>query len=492
MKKIIVVVAGLLASVAGIAAEKSDSRPNILFIAVDDLRNELGCYGIKEVKTPNIDRLAESGLVFTQHFAPVPTCGASRYALLTGRRPSESGATGKTNHDFIVGGRTTIRRKLLDGAQTFPELFKRSGYYTTCIGKISHFPDGKVYNYSGKGNGRPEMPNAWDELPTPYGKWKYGWGCFFAYDKGKHRSDGSGYKPAMEFPDVKDNELPDGMICDTAIKKLEEIKDKPFLMAVGFYKPHLPFVAPKKYRDMYNDVDVKLAPVQEKGETAYWHGNSELYSYKPGFKTRPLPKKDQIESKKAYYACVSYVDAQVGRLLDKLKELKLDKNTIVVLWGDHGWHLGDHDMWGKHTPLEHALKSPLIIRAPQMKSRGKSTDAIVETVDIYPTLVALCKPSFSKSAFKLGGVSLVPVLENPKHPGKDAAISYWKKVRSLRSGQYRLIATKGEDGYSKIELYDHEKDPDEANNIADEKKEVVEKLLKLIEKDSPEIREYLK
>ncbi|OVE81113.1 iduronate sulfatase, partial [bacterium M21] len=233
------------------------NKYNVVFIAVDDLRTELGCYGVDEIRTPAIDRFAETSLRFTNHFVQVPTCGASRYALLTGRRPSVSGGYGNAS---FHSGKSKLSRKQLLGAQTLPELFRRSGYHTTCIGKVSHMPDGRhLLKYDGKGSGEPELPNAWDEMPYNYGSWKYGWGCFFAYANGKHRQDGSSYRPVMEFPDVEDNELPDGMAADLAIEKLAELKTskKRFFLAVGFFKPHLPFVAPAKYQKMYDTINVK-------------------------------------------------------------------------------------------------------------------------------------------------------------------------------------------------------------------------------------------
>jgi len=466
-----------LAVIAGAA-----TKPNVLFIAIDDLRPELGAYGAKHIQSPNIDSLAASGLTFNHHYVAIPTCGASRYAMLTGRRPSESKAM--NNDAFYPGKRTALSRKELPGAQSMPELFRRNGYFTSCIGKISHTPDGKVYEYNGKGTGEDEVPLAWDELPTPYGKWKRGWGVFFAYAEGRHREDGSGYRPLMEFPDCGDSDLPDGMLADTAINALGRLKDKPFFLALGFIKPHLPFVAPKKYWDLYEGKEIPLAPNKEKG-SAWWHASGEFYGYKVPFeKQRPLPDEDARTARRAYFACVSYTDAQVGRVLAELKRLGLDKNAIVVLWGDHGWHLGDNQIWGKHSPLEFATRSPLIIRVPGMEHAGGTTDALVETVDIFPTLVDLCDPAFTRLEFKPGGVSLVPVLKNPGLHGKTAAISDWNKARSIRTQDHRLIFG----GKEPAELYDYRTDPYEKKNIAAENPDLVEKLLKLAE-DTPRLIE---
>ena len=468
--------------------DKVNNRYNVLFIGVDDLRAELGCYGVATIKTPHIDMLAKSGLVFNNHYVQVPTCGASRHSLLTGRRPTAS--CGFSNH-ATTRGKSALKPNQLEGAQSMPELFRRSGYHTVCIGKISHSPDGKVFAYNGKGDGRPELPNAWDELRTPYGQWKYGWGSFFAYKNGSSRETMGGkskIRPVYQHPDVPDNGLPDGMMCDEALKVLDELKsnDKPFFLGVGFYKPHLPFVAPAKYRRLYDDVDVKPAMNQQLKKTAYWHGSGEFYGYQAVHKkTKPLSIRDQVECKKSYYACVSYVDAQIGRLINKLKALKLEDNTIVVIWGDHGWHLGDHAIWGKHSALEKANRSALIIKVPGMAASGRRTNATVETLDIYPTLIDLCKPAFTHVHQPLGGLSLRPVLENADHPGKDCAISYWGGARSIRTRNYRLIAKKKGNAYTKLELYDHRKDPEEMKNIAKQNPEVVQELLKKIKSDNP-------
>ena len=452
-------------------------------ICVDDLRTELGCYGIKEIKSPNIDQLAKSGLLFNHHYVQVPTCGSSRYALLTGRRTSESGAY---HNGAFTGGKSALKKKT-DHAQTFPELFRKNGYKTVSIGKISHTVDGLNYAYNGKGKGDREVPNAWDEIPVDYGKWKYGWGTFFAYANGKHREDKKGYRPVMEFPDCTDNDLPDGLNCELALKQLDKLKDQRFFLAVGFYKPHLPFVAPKKYLDMYKGVKIKPARHGVKGNTGYWHRSGEFYKYQFKMdKSNPLSTKNQIKAKEAYYACVTYVDVLVGKLMKKLKDTGLDKNTIVILWGDHGWFLGDHAMWGKHSPLEKAVKSAFMVRIPGVKPAA--TNAIVETLDIYPTLIDYCNLKNRKTEYPLGGKSLRPVFNNPRSRGKTAAISYWRGALSARNSRYRIIATKKKDKWSKIELYDHYIDPDETDNIAEKQPKVVEQMLKLLEKDSPELK----
>jgi len=461
---------------SGSQVRAATNNYNVLFICVDDLRPELGCMGADYAITPNIDRLAQSGRLFTHHYVQVPTCGASRFALLTGRTPAESHAL---NNHALYQGKTKLKQNGDPaGAQSMPELFRRSGYHTVCIGKVSHTPDGKVYNYNGSGDGRPELPKAWDELPTPYGPWEYGWGLFFAYEGGRHREDGSGFRPVMQSPDVKDSELPDGMLADAAIAALKANKDRRFFIGLGFIKPHLPFVAPKKYWDLYKDVDIPLAK-NKKRTSAYGHKSGECYGYQfPFKKSHPLADKDALQIRRAYLACASYTDAQIGRVLKELDKLGLRGNTVVVLWGDHGWHLGDNEVWGKHTPLDYALNSPLIIRTPEMPNPGKQTKAIVETIDIYPTLVDICNPADQTTAKPLAGKSIKQNLDNPTLSGKQAALSYWSNCTSIRTDAYRLIIPTGK-SRKPIELYDHRSDPEEAHNIAKANPEVVTTIKKL-------------
>jgi len=464
-------------------AVSEPKQPNILFIAVDDLRPELGCFGTNYVQTPNIDKLAATGIRFTNHFVQVPTCGASRFSLLTGRSPANSGVT--AGNAALYQGKTALSSQPLEGAQSMPELFRRNGYHTVCIGKISHTPDGRVFSYNGKGTGQHEVSHAWDELATPLGKWNRPWGVFFAYEGGRHREDGQGNKDLMEFKAQKDEDLPDGLMAEAAVDKLKKLKTnpKPFFLAVGFYKPHLPFVATQKDWQAVSQVDVPLAPHQEKPDSAHWHSSGEFYKYKAPFpKDRPLAPKNQLKAKRAYLACVRYTDRQIGKLLTALDDLDLAENTIVVLWGDHGWHLGDSQIWGKHTPFERAVRSPLLIRAPKMKSAGKECDALVETLDIYPTLVDLCSPAKKETAHPLNGKSLSPLLDNPDGDIREAALSYWASAVSVRTKTHRLIAGKTKKGRPNIELYDIGKSPDPLKNIASDEPELIKQLLDCIPK----------
>ena len=455
------------------------NRYNVLFIAVDDLRPELGCYGVPYAPSSNIDRLARSAVRFTNHFVQVPTCGASRFSLLTGRSPSKSGVT--ANNNAFYQGTSALSHELLDGAQSMPELFRRSGYKTVNIGKISHTADGKVFSYNGEGDGRDEVPHAWDELATPYGNWKRGWGVFFAYAGGKHREDGQGNIDLHEFVAENDEDLPDGLNAKVAIEKLKAFRDQnePFFMGLGFYKPHLPFVATNSDWEAVKDLDVPIAPHQQKPDTAYWHKSGEFYKYDmPYEKTYPLSENAQRQARRAYMACVRYTDRQIGKVLDALDELGLSDSTIVVLWGDHGWHLGDSQLWGKHTPFERAVHSPMMIRVPGMTNAGQTCEALVETIDLYPTLVNLCNPKFKKSSELLDGKNLTPLLQNPSESVREAALSYWRDTISIRTKTHRLIARKQKGEFTNIELYDIRKSPDPVENLASKQPDLVKKLLK--------------
>ena len=449
---------------------------NVLFIAVDDLRPDLGCYGVDYAPSPNIDRLAERGMVFRNHFVQVPTCGASRYAMLTGRSPAVTGFTGG-NAGFYAG-KTALSVETLPGAQSMPELFKRSGYHTVLIGKISHTADGRVYAYNGAGYGRDEIPNAWTEMSTPYGTWKRGWGIFFAYANGVHREDGSGAKDLIDFKAENDNDLPDGQMAEHGIARLQHLakRDQPFFMGLGFFKPHLPFVAPKQDWDALKNADIPPPPYPEKINSPYWHGSGEFYKYDFPYPKRPLSPENVINARRAYLACVRYTDRQVGRVLDALDKTGLSENTIVVLWGDHGWNLGDSSLWAKHTPLERAVRSPLIISVPGMKHAGTSSNALVESLDLFPTLVDLAKPSFTKTQHPLDGKSLAKILTKPNAKVRDAALSYWRDGITVRTQSHRLVVTRKNDKLSKVELYDQSTEFDPVQNKASDHPEVVEQL----------------
>lgn len=460
------------------SSHAADKPMNVLFIAIDDLRDELGCYGHEHVDTPNLDQLASRGMLFKNHFVQVPTCGASRYSLLTGRHPSVSGV--KTGNNHFFAGPAALSQSPTEGAQSMPELFRRNGYHTVNIGKISHTADGKVYSYDGEGDGRDEIPHAWDELATPYGAWNRGWGVFFAYANGVHREDGSRSQDLMEFTVEKDEDLPDGLNAQVAIEKLRELKnrDKPFFMGLGFYKPHLPFVAPKQDWDAVKDIPAPDAPHPDKPDSHYGSSSGELYRYDfPFDKTRPLNADSRMQARRAYWACVRYVDRQVGKVLTALSDLGLEENTIVVVWGDHGWNLGDGDMWAKHVAHERALKSTLIVHAPNLKKSSNKSDSIVQTIDLYPTLIELCDLQDTRTEFPLDGRSLIPIIENTNPRVHESVVGYWRESESIRNNDYRLITQRTRNGFENTELYDLRESRDPLSNIAAQNPAIVKDLL---------------
>lgn len=447
------------------------NRYNVLLIAVDDLRPELGCYGASYAQSPHLDSFASGAVMFTSQYVQVPTCGASRAALLTGLSPSRTKALGNA---ALYQGKSALDAAYSEKAQTLPEVFRRSGYKTACIGKISHCPDGRVFSYDGKGDGRPELPHAWDELPTPFGPWKRGWGAFFAYEGGRHREDGQGHNDLMEFKAVKDTDLPDGLMAEAAIAQLRKWKDQRFFIGVGFFKPHLPFVATQEDWQAFEGKEIPAPQNPKKPDSSHWHSSAEFYKYKAPFaKTQPLAPDAVTQSRRAYLACVRYVDRQIGKVLDELKALGLEKDTIVIIWGDHGWFLGDLQMWGKHSTFEEALRSPFIIRVPGVKP-GRSA-ALVETIDFFPTLVDYCNVKDPQTRYPLDGRTLRPLLEGTSPTLHNAALSYWESSVSIRTDTYRLIC-----GKEKPELYRMDGYSTTNPDSAAEHPDVVEALKKFL------------
>ncbi len=456
-------------------------RPNILFIAVDDLRAELGAYGKNYVISPNMDALASEGSLFLNHYVQVPTCGASRHALLTGYRPWKQ----------IHLSNQAIEKELSDKPEgsipeTFIHRFKQEGYHTVGIGKISHSADGYVYGYEEEPSQKKELPHSWSELLFDSGKWKTGWNAFFAYANGEDRQSLKKQVKPYEIGEVDDEGYPDGLTANLAISKLQELKNqgKPFFMGVGFFKPHLPFNAPKKYWDLYDRDSLPISDnpnIPENINLKSLHVSGEFNQYALGEEKASLSKSVSDDYarklKHAYLASISYVDAQIGKLVQELTSTGLDKNTIIVIWGDHGWHLGDQRVWGKHTLFENALRSALIVKSPFLEHQNKKVQTIIESVDVYPTLLELAN---IPSKQKLDGESFVKSMKQKKSKGNEMAYSYFKRGISMRTTKYRLTKYFREDEPT-IELYDHSDNSLETVNIALEKPEIVEKLLPLLE-----------
>lgn len=457
------------------------TRPNVLFIAVDDLRPELGCYGKDYIHSPNIDRLAAQGMVFTNHFVQVPTCGASRYSLLTGMLPRvKDHLSNEACRKFISGKPENSK------PETFIHQLRRNGYYTVGIGKISHYADGLLYGYTEPVGKERELPHSWDELVFDAGKWGNGWNAFFGYASGENRQSLNRQVKPYEMGNVDDEGYPDGLTAALAVKKLGELAEnrQPFFLGVGFFKPHLPFNAPKKYWNLYDEEKIPLAPfpdIPEDVNLASLHNSGEFNNgYRLGDEEatleHPVSNAYARKLRHAYFACVSYTDAQIGKVLDELKQLGLDDNTIVVIWGDHGWHLGDQRVWGKHTIFERALKSALIIKVPGKYSKDKSINRVVSSVDFYPTLMELCGVEMP---YRADGHSLVALMKNPgMKKWDDVSYGYFRNGISMRTPRYRLTKYFRKE-QPVIELYDHKSDPWESKNIAAENPAIVEKLMPL-------------
>jgi arylsulfatase A-like enzyme len=381
---------------------------------------------------------------------------------------------------------TTSIQKEQDIPETFIHQLKRSGYYTVGIGKITHHPDGYVYGYLDPPSNQLELPYSWDEMLMDDEKWGSGHNAFFGYANGTNRNTLNKEVKPYEMADVPDEAYPDGLTTNLAIKKLKEMKakDQPFFLGVGFFKPHLPFTSPKKYWDLYRRNELPIAPfaaIPENSSRASLHRSGEFNQYKLGEEKASLdaPVSDDYarKARHAYFACVSFIDAQVGRLMTELEKLGLAENTIVVLWGDHGWHLGDHLIWGKHTIFERSLNSAFIMKLPN-KQGGKTIDQVVSSTDIYPTLMQLCGTPVNHS---LDGQSLVGLMDNPgSKEWRNTAYGYFKNGISVRTDRYRLNRYYRKE-IPEFELYDHANDPYETVNIAPENSELVKQLLPVLE-----------
>jgi uncharacterized sulfatase len=447
-------------------------RFNVLFIAVDDLNRRLGCYGDKLAKTPNIDRLAKYGVVFRRAYCQYPLCNPSRTSLLSGLYPTET---------KIMDNQTPPRTNIGD-IVFLPQHFRQNGYFTARVGKVYH--------------GGMDDPASWDisEEPrrtvrqrqrqqrrteTRQRRRAEAWeGDFILAGLGSTQVG----ELQWRMTENEDADEPDGMIARRAVQILEEHlrtrKDQPFFLAVGFHKPHLPWVAPRRYFEMHDPAKMPLpqTPPDDLEDIP-----------QVALTLRPQEQKMTDEEKRlairAYYACVSFMDAQVGVLLDALDRHKLWDNTVIVLWGDNGFHLGEHGgLWRKMTLFEESAGVPLIIAAPNIDGKGKSCDRTVEFVDIYPTLCELCGLPMPKH--HLSGKSLVPLLNDPKASWDKPALTFVRRGKvlgvSIRTERWRY--TEWDEGRMGVELYDHENDPHEWRNLANNPKfaDVVKEMKRLM------------
>jgi iduronate 2-sulfatase len=468
------------------SANKDARRPNVLFIAIDDLRPELGCYGASHVISPNIDRLAESGVVFERAYCQSAVCNPSRASLMTGKYPETIGV-------LDLG---TDLRKVQPDVVTLPQHLRTDGYFTASIGKIYHniFPDEASWDLRQYIPGFPFDPDAVYLSQKGQAIQKDRIEQWTKRGRAEQRKDRFGHyyvkAQATEAPDVADSAYYDGAQTDWAVDQLAKLalQQEPFFLAVGYYRPHLPFNAPSRYWDLYDRAQIPLAtgpaaaPVQNAPGMAInnmreLRGYSD-YSNLAHPSASALSVDDQRLLIHGYLASVSYVDAQVGRLLEQLDQLGLAQNTIVVLWGDHGWKLGEHQSWGKMTNYEIDVRVPLLVRAPGAQLAGRRVTASVELVDLFPTL---CDLTGAPIPADLEGSSLAPLLKQDV-PWTDAAFSMYLREgiwvgpdgqehigRSIRTNSHRLVEwrSRASQELTGLELYDHKTDPAESRNVAE-------------------------
>ncbi len=467
---------------AALTRSPAADRPNILLLLVDDLKPVLGAYGDRIAVTPHMDRLAARGLRFDAAYCNQAVCASSRFTLLLGQRSTSTGLYqfGRNFRDYYPD------------AVTLPQFFMRHGYRAESMGKVFHVGHGTygddaswsvpahkdlLIEYVDPASTRDGSPTNEQALFTNL-----------------RRPPGSGPLPrgaAWESPDVPDDAYADARTAAYAINRLRAAKEKPsepFFLAVGFVRPHLPFSVPKKYWDLYDPAKLPM-PERETAPEAVvpvaMKRGGEIDQFFPVPKPPVHPYPDDIKRKliHGYYASMSYADVQIGKVMAALDELKLADNTIVVLWGDHGWHLGDLGIWTKHTNFEQANRIPLVVIAPGVTRPGTSTGQLAETVDLYPTLAELAGLSPSTGSQNLDGTSLVPVLKNPAARIRNHAYHSFPRGeelgRAIRTERYRLVEWKKPGApadTAKIELYDYANGPIETRNVAAERAEVVAEL----------------
>jgi len=444
----LLLLAGLVASscAGSDPASPSDERPpNVLFLIVDDLRSQLEPFTTTRPLTPRIDELAAGGVRFTRAYCQQALCTPSRSSVLTGRRPD-------TTRVYDV--RTHFRDALPD-VVTLPQHFKNNGYTTLSLGKVYH---GELLD-----------ERSWSEPAYLPDRTR-----FYATQQNQDRDRPRRRGPPTESADLPDDRYQDGALANYAIEALRRVKDGPFFLAVGFYKPHLPFVAPSRYWDLFPEQDIALTPTPAPPRNApalagvAWY---ELRKYLGMPQKGPMPDDLARQLIHGYLASTAFVDAQVGKVLDELERLRLDENTIVVLWSDHGWYLGDHGLWTKMGTFEQAMRAPLIVRAPGQATDGAECDALVELVDLFPTLSDLAG---LPACDGVQADSFAPLLRDPQRPWKRAAFGQHPipgraMGYSMRTDRYRFTSWR-KDGDASVELgvelYDHLQDPGETTNLA--------------------------
>jgi iduronate 2-sulfatase len=476
-QQVCIVCIGLFFFCTGSANARGTQRPDVLFLVADDLNNDLGCYGHPLVKSPNIDKLARRGVKFDHAYCQFPLCSPSRSSFLTGRRPnatqilSNAGRNPKGEY-----GQSPHFREFIRDTVTLPQLFRQNGYSVARVGKLYH------YGVPGQiGTDGLDDPQSWDRVFNPRGRDVDDEEKIFTLRPDAAGPARFGGTLSWLAADGTDDEQTDAIGAAAAIKLLEENKSKPFFLAVGFFRPHTPYVAPKKYFDMY-PLDKIVVP-----EAMDPRGRTPGLAYATA-KPEEAKMTDQMRKQaiQAYYASTTFMDAQVGRVVDALDRLKLTDNTIIVFTSDHGYHMGEHGLWQKMTLFENSARVPLIIVPPKTKQKGKVSPRIVELIDVYPTLAELCGLAMPDY---IDGASLKPLLENPKVPWTRPAFTQLQRGgvhgHSVRTEKWRY--TRWDYGKGGSELYDHENDPTEQSSLAEDPKYagVVLELKELIDRNWP-------
>lgn len=462
----------------------STAKPNVLMLLVDDLKPALGCYGDPHAKTPHLDKLAARGMRFDLAYCNQAVCAPSRFTLMLGAHSTATGLYG-------LGSR--VRRSYPD-AVTLPQHFAKHGYRTESLGKIFHIGHGNQGDP--KAFSVPHFPDKvieyLDPESTDGGKLTREEAYFTNQQLNRIRSLPRG--AAYEWPVAKDDDYADGRVANEAIKRLQAAskRDAPFFMAVGFVRPHLPFSAPKRYWDMHDPAKFSLPKFEDLPKDSPKIAGKragEIAMYKP------VPKKNEDytpELKRTlihgYYASTSYVDAQIGKVVAELDRLDLAKNTIIVLWGDHGFHLGDLGIWTKHTNYEQANRIPIMMVAPGVTKPGSTTKQLAESVDIYPTLAELAGLPAPSGPQPITGKSLVPVLKDASKRVRDHAFHCYPRRggtmgRAIRTERYRMVEWRKPHApheTAEYELYDYQSDPLERANLAAKQPEVLKKLKKIL------------
>ncbi len=448
-------------AVPAFSAEKPNilaKKPNILMIVVDDLRPQLACYGQSQMKSPNIDRLAAEGVLFNRAYCMVAICGASRASLMTSIRPAPK--------RFV--GHLAYAEKEAPGITTLNTHLRQNSYYTVSNGKVFHHLDDNAIGWS-EPAWRPDQRNGAAPAGKSAPKEKAGGKTDGEAGQNKDE-DGNSRREPYQISPLSDEELGDGQLARKTIADLRRLKAKgqPFFLAAGFFKPHLPFIAPKKYWDLYPAETVKLPTDYDRPKDApdvAIHNSGELRNFAGVPATGPVSDDMARNLIRGYQACVSFTDAQIGRVLGELDRLDLAKDTIVILWGDHGWSLGEHTLWCKHSCFETAMRVPLIVRAPAVKG-GVRTEALTELIDVYPSL---CELAGAPIPSHVQGRSFVPLLRRPAMPWKDQAIGRYGPGDTIRTATHRFTeySTAQRGPFARM-LYDHRADPGENVNLSEQ------------------------